>query len=180
MPVNPSAELSDGVPIEWYSIDHGYLSWTNSPLQASSTYTLATSGTVYTVALKVNGGTITNLNYHITTAGATLTSAQNYVGLYQAGALLASSADQSTAWTSTGLTTTALSTPVQVQQGIVIAAFVFNGTTGPTLSASGIYGNEGFAAAASCFGTANTSRTTLPATLGTIAALAKSPWVALS
>jgi hypothetical protein len=132
-------------------------------------------------ALKVNPGVVTNVVYHITTGGGTLTSGQCFVGLYQGGALLAASADQSTAWTSTGLTTTALSAPVTVNQGIVYAAFVFNGTTGPTLSqAAAVDMNAGFAAASSRYGTANTSRTSLPATLGTISALTKSPWVALS
>lgn len=178
---NASATLVDSLPVTWNPTDHGFQTWSFDPSQATGTYTLATGGTVYVVALKTLTKTVTNVVYNITTAGGTLTTAQCFVGLYQGGVLLGSSADQSTPWVSTGVTTTALASPTPVNQGIVYAAFVFNGTTGPTLAAGSTKGNANVTAAASRYGTANTSVTTaLPASLGTVAALAQSPWVALS
>lgn len=176
-----SATLTDILPLQWNAADHGFISWAFDPSQATATFTLTTGGTLYVVALKTTTRTVTNVVYNITTAGATLTTGQNWLGLYQAGVLLGSSADQTIPWVSTGVTTTALTLPTQVAQGIVYVAFVFNGTTGPTLAAGSVRGNANITATASRYGTAATSVTTaLPAAVGTVAALAQSPWVALS
>lgn len=179
-----TSQLIDGVPTTWYPVDHGLISWAFDPAHATGTYTLATAGTLYTVDIKVgSASTISNIVYAVTTAGGTLTASQCFVGVYQNGVLLGTSAATSTAWASTGLKTTALTNPVAVQEGIVTVAFFFNGTTGPTLasgSAAAVV-NAGIAATASRFATAATGNTTaLPAALGTKAALVQSPWVALS
>lgn len=179
-----TSQLIDGVPTTWYPVDHGLLSWAFDPAHATNTYTLATAGTLYTVDVKVGANTtVSNIIYDVTTAGGTLTASQCFVGVYQAGVLLGTSASQTTPWGSTGVKTTALVTPVVVQEGLVTVAFFFNGTTGPTLSSgSGVAAvNAGIAATSSRFATAATSATTaLPAALGTKAALVQSPWVALS
>jgi hypothetical protein len=179
-----TAQLIDGVPTTWYPVDHGLITWAFDPAHATNTYTLATAGTLYTVDLKVGTGTtISNIVYDVTTAGGTLTASQCFVGIYQGGALLGTSASQHTAWGSTGVKTTALAAAAAVAEGIVTVAFFFNGTTGPTLaSGSGVaLNNAGIAATASRFATAATGNTTaLPAALGTKAALVQSPWVALS
>ena len=183
MPAYPGASVIDGVPTAWYAIDHGLLSWTLDPAHASGTFTLATGGTVYLAQLKVVDRVVSNLVYQVTTAGATLTSGQCFAGLYQNGVLIGTSADQSGVWNSTGVKTTALVAPVTPLEGAVYAAFVFNGTTGPTLSSGATVAgvNAGIAATASRFGTANTGVTTaLPATLGTVSALSASPFVAVS
>ena len=167
----------------WYAVDSGLASWSYDPALITGTYTLATAGTVYTSQLKVNTGVVTNVDYHITTAGATLTASQCFVAVYQNGVLLGASAPAATIvqWLTTGYIVTPLTAPVTVNNGIITVVFVFNGTTGPTLGAAGVKGNNGLAATASRFGTANTSITTaLPATLGTVSALAQTPWVAVS
>lgn len=178
-----NAQVIDGVPTTWYPYDHGFLTWAFDPAHATGTYTLATAGTVYSVDLKIaTATTISNIVYGVTTAGGTLTASQCFVGLYQNGVLLGTSAATSTAWASTGLKTTALASPVAVQQGIVTVVFFFNGTTGPTLAAgsSTVVNNAGISAATSRFATADTGKTTaFPATLGTKSALAQSPWVAI-
>jgi hypothetical protein len=187
LPAYPGAAYVDGVPTAWYPVDHGLLSWTVDPAHAYTTYTLATAGTVYLAQLKSIGRPITNVVYSVTTAGGTLTASQCFVGVYQNGVLLGSSADQSTPWASTGLKTTALAAPVNTLEGGLYVAFVFNGTTGPTLAASVPTSatnnpiNANLAVTASRFGTANTGVTTaLPTTLGTVAALTAAPWVAVS
>lgn len=180
---NIQGVIQDGAVTQWYPVDQGLISWAYDPSLISGTYTLATGGTVYTAQLKVNAGTITNVAYHITTAGATLTALQNFVGIYQNGVLLGASAAPATItqWLTTGYIVTPLTAPVQVQNGIITVAFVFNGTTGPTLGVAGVKGNNGLAAASSRYGTANTGVTTaLPASLGTVSALAQTPWVAVS
>lgn len=182
-PSNNSTQIVDGLPTLWFPQDHGYISWTQDPVTASGTYTLATAGTAYAVSVKVPSTTVTNIVYDITTGGGTLTSAQCFVALYQNGVLLGKSAEQHTAWTSTGVATTALATPVRVSQGIVQVVFYFNGTTGPTLAGgtAAVTNKAGLAAATFRYATADTSLTTAPpATLGTLTALAASPWVALS
>jgi len=175
-------ELMDGVPDVWFPVDHNLITWSADPTLVTGTYTLATAGTLYIVAVKTNATTISNVVYNVTTAGGTLTASQCFVGIYQNGALLGSSASQHTAWGSTGVKTTALASPVAVQQGIVYVAFFFNGTTGPTLAAgSTALSNVGLTTAQSRYATGATGATTaLPAAPGTLTALAQSPWVALS
>jgi hypothetical protein len=187
MPAYPGAAVTDGVPTVWYPIDYGLQSWTVDPAHANVTFPLGTAGTVYVAQLKVTGRQITNVAYQVTTAGATLTAAQCFVGVYQNGVLLGSSASTATAWATLGPQITPLAAPVNpVSEGAVYVAFVFNGTTGPTLAASAATGatnptNFGLAAGTARFGTANTGVTTaLPATLGTVTAITAAPWVALS
>lgn len=181
---NPAAELVEGAALTWAAVDHSLQAWAFDPSNATGTYTLATAGTVYVAAIKVNPRLVSNIVVGVTTGGGTLTASQCFAGLYQNGALIGSTADQSAVWNSTGLKTMALATPVTPLGGLVYVALVFNGTTGPTLAAgTGIQGvsNVGLTATASRYGTANTSVTTaLPTTLGTVAALAQAPWVALS
>jgi hypothetical protein len=178
---NNSLELFDNAPLAFFPLDHGLISWDFDPTYGTSTYTLATAGTLYAAQVKVNPGVITNVVYEVTTAGGTLTSGQCFAGIYQNGNLLGSSADQATAWASTGLKTTALASPVTVQQGVIYVTFSFNGTTGPTLAAASARGNRGLAGTASRYATGATGATTaLPAAFGTVAALAASPWVAVS
>jgi len=179
--VSGSSELNDGVPNAWFPIDHSLITWSGDPSLVTGTYTLATAGTLYIVAVKTQATTISNVIYNVTTAGGTLTASQCFVGVYQNGALLGTSASQSTVWASTGLKTTALTSPVAVQQGYVYVAFFFNGTTGPTLSAGSTIGNVGLTAAQSRYSTGATGATTaLPAAPGTLTALSASPWVALT
>lgn len=166
--------------------DHGLIGWSMDPAAAVNTQIVTTAGLVHVAKIFLREpALVTNILFFITTAGATLTANQCLAGLYQNGTLIGSTGNQATAWAGTGLITMALTGgPFAVAAGNVYAAWYYNGTTAPTLSrGAGTTGlvNAGFAAASSRFGTADTGRTTsLPATLGTVAANNVAWWVALS
>ncbi|MET9385302.1 hypothetical protein ABZY09_30580 [Streptomyces sp. NPDC002928] len=115
--------------------DMGLLLWTGDPAYATATTTL-TSGTVYTVKLNVRQAmTATNLIYSVFTAGSTLTSGQNFVGLYDSsGNRVAVSADQTSNWGSLGTMVTPFTAPVALTPGAYFAAWLSNGTTPITLT----------------------------------------------
>ena len=74
---NPAAELQEGAALTFAAVDHGLQAWTFDPAsQPAGTYTLATGGTVYVVALKTNPRLITNIIVGVQTAGGTLTASQ--------------------------------------------------------------------------------------------------------
>jgi hypothetical protein len=139
--------------------------------------------------------TITNVVYAVTSVGATLTSAQNFVGIYDSGGTRrALSADQSTIWTSAGLKTTAMTspwTPAATGPGqFCWVAFLSVGTTPPRFainSNTAVAGaiaamNAGLSVSTARFARGPTAQTSLPATI-TPSALVNSgvsPWVALS
>lgn len=77
---------------------------------------------------------VTNVLAYVTTGGGTLTSGQNFAGLYNSsGTRVAATADQSTAWASTGLMTMALSGgPYALAAGFYWVALLANGTTAPS------------------------------------------------
>jgi hypothetical protein len=167
--------------------DHNLKAWNYDPIIVNgSSVALATAGKLYVFKIKINESvSITNIIAHCTVAGATLTAGQCFAALYQNGSLVGQSADQSTAWASTGTMTMALAGgPYAVSAGYVYAALWFNGTTGPTFYRSGgttEMVNMGLTAANSRFGTADTSiTTTAPASLGAITALNIAVWVGLS
>lgn len=165
--------------------DHGMIAWPYDPSAAASTTALATAGTVYLVKVHVPvASSVTNIITQVTTAGSTLTAGQCFAGIYQGGTLLGTTADQATAWASTGVKTMALAGgPIAVAAGDVYIAFVFNGTTGPTLPRGNGNAliNAGLTAANSRYATADTGvTTTLPSTLGTRTALSVSYWAGLS
>lgn len=172
--VNPVFTADTAAP------DNNLLGWNSDPAGAGTTFTLPTSGTVMVTQVKLRRpATVTNVVLYLTTAGGTLTSGQNFVGLYSYGGgtatLLSSSADQTTAWGSTGPVTAALSTQqTGLPAGTYYVAALFNGTTGPTLAAGSTkasgsvsVGNVGLAAPqlGRWITTAATSQTSLPATL---------------
>lgn len=164
--------------------DHALLAWAFDPATMSSGTALATAGTVYVVKLRIRGAmSVTNIVAFNNVNGSTLTVNQCWAGLYQNGSLLGTSADQSTAWLSTGTKTMAITGgPVILTPGYAYVAYLFNGTTGPGFGRhTGLAaGNLGLATTASRFGTADTGRTTLPSTLGTISALSVGYWAGLS
>lgn len=175
-------------PSDWNASDSALIAWAYDPTgNTASTVALGTAGTLYVIKLHVGAPTsITNIVMDVNAAGASLTTGQCFAALYNAstGALVGTTADQSTAWTTTGIKTMALSGgPFSVSEGYYYVAVWFNGTTGPAFSrtqGTSII-NVGLAATASRWGTANTSiTTTAPSTLGTIAAASNSYWAAVS
>jgi hypothetical protein len=167
--------------------DHGLLAWNYDPVyhSGSAGSLLGTAGTIYVMKLHVPACSVTNVIMYCTTAGNTLTSGQNFAGLYQGGALIGATADQTTAWGSGGLKTMALASgPFTIAAGDAYIAAFSNGSTVPqfarTSNLSALI-NAGITATASNFGSADTGRTsTFPATLGTISAAGNAFWAALS
>ena len=113
-----------------------------------------------------------NLSFEVHTAGATLTAAQSIAGLYDsAGNRLAQTADQSVAWTTTGIkSAVALASAVTVvpgPSGFIYAAFLSVGTTPPAFRhiASVALLNVGLAAGEFRAATIGSALTALPATL---------------
>lgn len=168
--------------------DRGYLAWTQ-PLQ------LLTGGSVMPTAglvglrriRRVPASSVTNIVTYVTVAGATLTAGQCFAALYtSAGALVAQSADQATAWASAGVKTMALAGgPYSLAAGDYYVGVWFNGTTGPTFARSGAVNanltNAGLTAGSFEAASANSSvTTTAPATLGTQTSTLLEWWFALS
>lgn len=117
----------------------------------------------------------------VTTAGATLTSGQNFAAIYNSSkALLGQTGDQSTAWTSTGVKSMSISGgPVIVPAGFYYVVVWSNGTTKPTFARGSNLNvtNGTLSNANSRFATADTGRTTTaPATLGTFGGFTTAYW----
>lgn len=123
--------------------DHGLMAWTYDPVAGPNTSVL-TSGTVYMAKLKVTvADTTENVYYQVTTAGGTLTAGQNFVALYnQAGTRVALSADQTTAWGTSGFKTTPWTAPAALTVGNYYLAFLTNGTTGITIARGSAHSSE--------------------------------------
>lgn len=132
------AWVDPGIPFT--PADTGILGWNYDVAAAAVGTALATSGQIVLARINLRAAvSVTNVLYNITVVGNTLTSGQNFAGLYNSsGTLIGTSADQTTNWGSTtGLYTTALASgPFTAGPGFVWVAWLFNGTTGPTISRS--------------------------------------------
>lgn len=170
--------------------DFSLEAWTYDPLIAAQTSTL-TSGTVYMAKLRVVSAFTTSSVYlQVSTAGSSLTAGQNFIGLYDAaGTRVALTADQTTAWGSTGLKTAAWAASASLSAGFYYVALLTNGTTGITIARASAQGSEmlspNLTAATyrwSTGGTGLTGLTALPATItmSNRGAGATSVWAALS
>ena len=172
----------------WHPVDHGLKTWAYDPM-ICSTSAAATSGLLYFQKVHLKQPmTITNIVMHVGTAGATLTSGQNFAALYRADrTLIAVTADQSTAWTSTGVKTMALSGgPYSLAAGDYYVAHWSVGTTPVGLLRSspnvGALVNVGFTQPNFRQGTADSGlTTTAPSTFSsTQSSSASAGWAALS
>lgn len=158
--------------------DVGLVAWSMDPFTAVGTYLLVTGGSAYGMALWVRRNvTITTMTVVVTTGGGTLTASSSWGLLYNsAGTLIGQTADQSTAWATSGvkaMTLTAV-TSLALTPGMYWAAVVSTASAGalPTFRAtsSGVataagtnFGNGGtLAAASSRFGVLATGVTTAP------------------
>lgn len=182
----PAREDHSHPRIEWAAADHGLATWAFDPaIGASNSTPLSTAGTLYLVKLHMPvAQTITNILLFLTSAGATLTTGECFAALYQNGNLLGSTADQSTAWGTSGFKTMPISGGgVAVAAGDVYVGMWFNGTTGPApLRGNGNSSvNLNLSASTARFGSANTGlTTTAPATLGAISGISVAYWAGLS
>jgi hypothetical protein len=188
--VGTTGKAADGGHVHpvyaWGASDYGLITMAFDPAVAVNNATaLATAGTLYVIRLHLPvAQNITNIVIYLSAAGGTLTTGQCFAALYQGGSKLGVTADQASAWGSTGLKTMAISGgAVAAAAGDVYVGLWFNGTTGPA-SLRGLILNAvnlGLAASASRFGTADTGlTTTAPSTMATVAALNTAYWAALS
>jgi hypothetical protein len=127
---------------QWLPADHGLLAWTADPALANSTYAVSASGYLAGAALKLDqAATVSNVVYQITTAGATFTTARNYIGIWNAAnTLIASTADQATNWNSTGIKTTPLTSSVSLAVGTYYVGYITTATTLPVFAATSLLG----------------------------------------
>lgn len=148
------------------------LAWTGRPGAASNSSGLS-SGIMGLTKMYIPRSTpITRLTLYVGTAGNTLTTGQNFVGLYtNAGVLIGTSADQTTAWGTTGVKTAALTggpfvaNSSNVEDYWVWTAVLGNGTTPPAFfneTNAAAFLNLGLSAAQSrsCF--SGSAQTALP------------------
>jgi hypothetical protein len=142
--------MTDGFPVTAAvnavtPADQGAQAWTTDPGTFTGTPTLAlTSGLPVLTMFRYAGGTMNTIWINITVAGATLTAGQNFAAIVNsAGVVVASTADQSATWVSTGQKQMALTTPVVLPSGIYFVWIVANGTTPPTLRACNAATNLG-------------------------------------
>jgi hypothetical protein len=167
--------------------DQGFLSWSNDPA-ANVNQTTQTAGVLYGTRLEIRRQMlVTSVVLFCSTQGATLTSGQNFVGLYtSAGVRIGVSADQTTPWGTTGVKTAALASgPFVVNPGYVWAVLVANGDTPPKFGVGSLFSvgvNAGLAAAGTRFASQASAQTALPASLtpGSWLQNANAPWAAIS
>ena len=167
----------------WLPSDYGWLAWNFDPSLAS-TGQAATGGVLYLVGIKIPAAcTITNVVLFCAVQGKGLTSGQNFAGLYQGGNLLAATADQTTAWGTSGIKTMALSSAQSVSAGMVYVAVVSNGSTPAAFSRSinSPVANGALSSGNYRYASANTGVTTaLPGSYGTQSTTNNTYWAAVS
>jgi hypothetical protein len=152
-----SGQVTSPLP-PFQASDHNYLAWNYDVAGALNTAALPTSGQIVLTRINVwTAISVTNVVFAMPTLGSSLTSSENFAGLYNSsGVLIGTSADQTTTWNTggtTGLQTVALSGgPFNVAAGTFVwVAWLFNGSTGPTFtraaSQTAAISNAGLAAA---------------------------------
>ena len=180
------ARLDDMEAGVWAPSDSGLLAANFDPAAMAGSTALTINGTVYAMKLWTPAQiSVTNIVMHVNTAGATLTSGQNFAGLFDSSkARVGTSADQSTAWASTGLKTMALASgPFNISAGYFYVAVFANGTTRPAFSRGSNIAvvNGALSAANARWASADTGRTTsFPATLGAFTAASNAYWCGVS
>jgi len=165
--------------------------WAFDPSVAAGTF-LTTAGVLYLVKVILPAAqTITNGLVSVTTAGGTLTTAQNWIALYTAtGTRVAVSADQTTAFASAGLITAAFTSPYAAAAGAYYVGVLCNGSTAVTLASGSALkpgnvaiGNAGLATATSRYLTSGTGATVTPTSVTMASAsgnVAANIWAAIS
>lgn len=172
---------------------HGYIEWNYDPaVTGSGSGTAVTGGKLYVMRITAQTtATISNIVAAVGTAGASLTSGQNYAAIYDgtSGVQLGATGDQTTNWASTGVITMALTSSIAITAGQeLLIALLANGTTPPSFVRSGATGvsapNAGLSTSSPLrFSTYGSAQTSLPPSLtisSTTGSGALTFWCALS
>lgn len=170
----------------WQASDYGLAAMTYDPALIASTIAIPNGGKLYTVMVKVGAATtISTIWVYMSAIGSALTSGENFAGVWQGigGTRIGITADQSTAWTTSGnvgvLQMPLTGGPLAVSAGDVAVGFYVNGTTGPTLSRANSTSvtNVNTPTNSPRFGISSaTYTTTPPATLPTLTANNNTTW----
>lgn len=182
MPLYPPAVQQGTVPA-----DHNLSGWTFDPAEVQAGTILPTAGLLHIARVKALTSSISTLYLHLTTGGTSLTAGQCFAALFSpTGVLLATSADQSTAWGSGGLKSMAI-TAQAVTYGSLPYVGYFANTAGtlPTLSravnSSSAILNAGLAAPNFRYATADAGLTTaMPGNIGTQTGNLTAHWIGVS
>lgn len=119
-----------GEAAHWTPALQGLAGWSLLPETPSDSTKLITAGRLQGALVPITEAvTVTRIVFGLASLGATLTAGRNFVGLYRTtGELLASSADQTSAWATGGVkVATIAATPLD--PGDYYAVIVCNGTT---------------------------------------------------
>lgn len=156
-----------GVPIPQ---NQGFKAWSMDPAGCGGASSVATSGVLYLSGLYVpEPCAITGLWWYVSVVAATITSGQNFAGLYDSGGNLLSSTGIDADIASIGIKTTAMA--LNLSAGMYWGAWLFNATTGPQMPRAGgatgtsTFLNMGLTAATYRAASNGTARTAMPATL---------------
>lgn len=150
--------------------DHGLMYWQFDP-GTNMVGSTITSGTVSMSKLWVRRATtITNVAVSVATVPVTPVVGQNFLGLYDAtGTRLGVTADQTTAWNSTGYKQAALTAPVAVAAGPYWVAVLANAATTPAFARGSALvasiANANLTATDGRFTTGPAAQTSLPANI---------------
>lgn len=162
--------------------DHGLIAWAYDPV-IGSTGSATTAGVLSLIRLNVKQSvTATSIYWHNNSAG-TVTSGQNFVGLYDSAGNRLQSVSIAGTSIGTGFKTHTISQALT--PGFYWVALLFNGSTMPQpirlATYSGTAINVNLSAAQTRFGTIGSGQTSLPATItpGSIATSAFSWWAAI-
>jgi len=151
--------------------DVGVITWTMDPANAGGGSGVLVSGQIYLAAFWVRKTvTIANMAVAIQTAGTTLTTGQNFAGIYNAaGTQVGVTADQTATWGGgVGTYDMALTASFSASAGQYWAALLSNATTCPNFRGSTpaiTLTQVGQSAATSRFGRFGTAQTTLPGSI---------------
>ena len=164
--VPPVTPVSLGVPLSQLG-----LIGQNMPGQLVGSSSSPAAGYVYVIVIPLTGAEteITNVELYVSSGGSGLTSTENYAAVYSnTGTRIGVTADQTSAWASSGLKTMALAgAPFTGTWPWVAASFVTNGGTVPTFAAGGLVAlaNAGATGANLIFATNGSGASSVPTSL---------------
>jgi hypothetical protein len=177
-------------PNFWQPVDNGLLAAPFDPAACAANGSQPLSGALYLVAVPLRAAaTISNVHAMIGAAGSGLTNGRCFFGLYNStGSLLASTADQSANWATTGNIKSTFTTPYAAAAGTYYIAVLVNGTTAPAFACGTTFGvnftpgNINRTAVTARFARGPSGQTSLPAsvTMSSLTLDATSYWFGVS